>query len=86
MVGSLPASAGDAGSGPGLGGFRVPQSDWAHEPQLLSLCIWSLCPATGEAAAVRGPHTAMRGGPRLPQLEKVLAQKQRPNAAKNKNK
>ena len=28
---------------------------------------------------VRGPRTAMRSGPRLPQLEKALAQKQRPN-------
>ena len=34
----------------------------------------------------RGPHTAMKSGPRLPQLEKALAQKQRPNTAKSKNK
>ena len=33
---------------------------------------------------VRGPRTAMRGGPRLPQLEGALAQKPRANAAKNK--
>ena len=32
---------------------------------------------------VGGPRTAMKGGPRLPQLEKALAQKRRPNAAKN---
>ena len=60
------------------------QSNWAREPQLLSLHIWSLWPATGEAAIVRGPRTAMRSGPRLPQLEKALVQKRRPNTAKNK--
>ena len=69
MVGSLPASAGDASSRPGLGGSHVPRSNWAREPQLLSLRVWSLCSATGEAAMVRGPHTAVKGGPRLPQLE-----------------
>ena len=66
MVGSLPASEGDAGSGPGLGGSHMPRSDWAREPQLLSLRVWSLCSAAGEAAIVGGPHTAMRSGPRLP--------------------
>ena len=35
---------------------------------------------------VRGPRTAMKSGPRLPQLEKALAQKRRPNTAINKNK
>ena len=56
----------------------------AREPQPLSLRIWSLCSATREAAIVRGPRTAMRSGPRLPQLEKALAQKRRPETAKNK--
>ena len=84
MVESLPAGAGDAGSGPGLGGSRMPRSGWAREPQLLSLRVWSLCSATGEAAVVGGPRTAMRSGPRLPQLEKALAQKRGPNTAKNK--
>ena len=84
VVGSLPANAGDTGSSPGLGGSHVPQSSWAREPQLLSLRVWSLCPATGGAAMVRGPRTAMKSGPRLPQLEKALAQKRRPNTAKNK--
>ena len=32
----------------------------------------------------RGPCTAMKSGPRLPQLEKALTQKLRPNTAKNK--
>ena len=84
MVESLPADSGDTGSSPGLGGSRVPRSGWAREPQLLSLRVWSLCSATGEAAIVRGPRTAMKRGPHLPQLEKVLAQKRRPNTAKNK--
>ena len=84
VVGSLPADAGDTGSSPGLGGSRVPRSDWAREPQILSLRVWSLCSATGEAVVVRGPRTVMKSGPRLPQLEKALAQKRRPNTAKNK--
>ena len=86
MVESLPANAGDAGSSPGLGGSHMPRSDWAREPQLLSLRIWSLCSATREAAIVRGPRTAMKSGPHLPQLEKALAQKRGPNTVKNKNK
>ena len=86
VVESLPASAGDTGSSPGLGGSRMPRSSWAREPQLLSLRVWSLCSAIGEAATVRGPRTVMMGGPRSPQLEKALAQKRRPNTAKNKYK
>ena len=62
----------------------MPRSDWAREPQLLSLRVWSLCSATGEAAMVRGPRAAMKSGPRLPQPEKALAQKLRPNTAINK--
>ena len=55
------------------------------EPQLLSLRVWSLCSATREAAIVRGPRTAMKSGPRSPQLEKALAQKRRPNIAINQS-
>ena len=84
VVEGLPANAGDAGSSPGLGGCHMPRSNWAREPQLLSLSVWNLCSATGEAAMVRGPRTAMKSGPHLPQLEKALAQKRRPNTAKNK--
>ena len=84
VVENLPANAGDTGSNPGLGRSHMPRSNWAREPQLLSLCIWSLFSATREAAIVRGPRTAMKSGPRLPQLEKALAQKRRPNTAKNK--
>ena len=73
MVESLPADAGDTGSSPGLGRFRMPRSNWAHGPQLLSLRVWSLCSAAREAAIVRGPAhhdeewpplAATRGSPR----------------------
>ena len=84
MVENLPANAGDTGSSPGLGRSHMPWSSWAREPQLLSLRVWSLCSATREAAIVRGLRTAMKSGPRLPQLEKALAQKRRPNTAINK--
>ena len=81
VVENLPANAGDTGSSPGLGRSHMPRSNWACEPQLLSLRFWSLCPATGGAAIVRGPliamksgpRTTMKSGPRLPQLEKALA-------------
>ena len=46
MVESLPANAGSAGSSPGLGGSHMPRSNWAREPQLPSLRVWSLCSAT----------------------------------------
>ena len=75
VVENLPANAGNTGSSPGLGKSHMPRSNWAREPQLLSLHIWSLCSATREATIVRGPRTAMKSGPRLPQLEEALAQK-----------
>ena len=84
VVENPPANAGDTGSSPGLGRSHMPRSGWAREPQLLSLRVWSLCSATREAVTVRGPRTAMKSGPRLPQLEKPLAQKRRPNTAINK--
>ena len=84
VVENLPANAGDTGSSPGLGRSHVPRSSWAREPQLLSLHVWSLCSATREAAILRGLCTAMKSGPRSPQLEKALAQKRRPNTAINK--
>ena len=85
VVESLPANAGNTGSSPGLGRSRMPRSGWAREPQLLSLRVWSLCSATRGATMVRGPRTAMRSGPHLPQLEKALAQKRRPNIAINQS-
>ena len=84
VVENLPANAGDMGSSPGLGRSHMPRSNWALEPQLLSLRVWSLCSATREATIMRGPRTAMKSGPHFPQLEKTLAQKRRPNTAKNK--
>ena len=84
VVENLPANAGDTGSCPGLGRSHMPRSSYAREPQLLSLRVWSLCSATREAATVRGPRAAMKSGPHLPQLEKALAQKRRPNTAINK--
>ena len=75
VVESLPANAGDTGSSPSLGRSHMPRSNWAREPQLLSLRVWSLCSATREAATVRDPRTAVRSGPHSPQLEKALAQK-----------
>ena len=47
-------------------------------------CASGACAPQREAAIVRGPRTAMKSGPRLPQLEKALAQKRRPNIAINK--
>ena len=86
MVENLPAGAGDTGSSPGLGGSHMLRSNWAREPQLLSLRVWSMCSATREAAMVKGPRTTIKSGPRSPQLEKTLSQKQRPNTAiKKKN-
>ena len=90
VVGSLPANAGGAGSGPGLGGSRVPRSGWARGPRLLGLRVWSLCPAAGGAAVERGPRaamkssprTAMKSGPRLPQLERALARTEDPTQPK----
>ena len=84
MVESLPANAGDTGSSPGLGRSHMLRSDWAREPQLLSLRDWNPCSTTREAAIVRGPRTVMKSGPHLPQLEKALVQKRRPNTAINK--
>ena len=72
MVESLPANAENAGSSPGLGGSRMPRSDSAREPRLLSLRVWSLCAATrgrdGERPAHRDeewpPLAATRESPR----------------------
>ena len=84
VVENLPANAGDTGSSPGLGRSHMPRSNWAREPQLLSLSVWSLCSATREAATVRGSRTAMKSGPHSPQLEKALTQKRRLNTVINK--
>ena len=90
VVENLPANAGDTGSSPGLGRSHMPRSNWAREPQLLNLRVWSLCPATGGAAIVKGlrtvmksgPHTTMKSGPRSPQLEKALTRNEDPTQPK----
>ena len=72
VVENLPANAGDTGLSPGLGGSHMPPSNWAREPQLLSLRVWSLCSATrghdSERPAHRNeewpPLAATRGSPR----------------------
>ena len=92
MVENPPANAGHTGSSPGLGRSHMPRSNWAREPQLLSLRVWSLCPATGGAAIEKvprtamksGPRTAMKSGPHLPQLEKALARTEDPAQPKIK--
>ena len=86
VVENLPAKAGDTGLSPGLGRSHMPRSNQAREPQLLSLRVWSLCSATREAAIVRGPYTAMKSGPHLPQLEKALARTEDPAQPKIKYK
>ena len=63
VVENLPASAGDMGLSPGPGRSHMPRSNWAREPQLLSLRVWSPCSAAREARTVRGPRTAMKSGP-----------------------
>ena len=57
VVEKPPANAGDTGSSSGLGRSHMLRSNWAREPQLLSLRVWSVCSATREAAIeARAPH------------------------------
>ena len=60
VVRNRPANTGDTGSIPSPGRSHMPWSNWAHGPQLLSLCF-----AAGEATAVRSPCTATREQPPL---------------------
>ena len=78
VVENLPANAGDTGSSPGLGRSHMPLEQlgpWATitEPARLEPVLRNK----------RGPRTAMKSDPRLPQLKKALEQKRRPNTAKN---
>ena len=84
VVENLPANAEDTGSSPGLGRSHMPQSNWAREPQLLSLRVWNLCSATKRGRDSERPAHRDEECPRSPELEKALAQKRRPNTAKNK--
>ena len=56
MVENPPANAGDTGSSPGLGRSHMLRSDWAREPQLLSLRACSLCSATRGRDSERPAH------------------------------
>ena len=56
VVENLPANAGDTGWSPGLGGSHMPRSNWAREPQLLSLRVWSLCSAMRGRDSERPAH------------------------------
>ena len=47
-------------------------------------CVSGACAPQREAVIVRGPRTAIKSDPHLPQQEKALAQKWRPNTPKNK--
>ena len=64
----------------------MPRSNYAREPQLLSLRVWSLCSTTREAAIMRGLCTAMKSGPHLPQLQKALARKTKTQHSHKKKK
>ena len=67
MVKSLPASAGDTGSSPGLGGSHVPRSGWARAPQLLGLHSRACEPQIPSLSATT--TQARAPGARAPQQE-----------------
>ena len=92
VVESLPANAGDTSSSPGLGGSHMPRSSWNREPQLLSLRVWSLCPANGRGRdserpahrdEERSPHRDEEWPPLAATRESPCTNR-RPNTAKNK--
>ena len=64
--------------------WEDPTCRWATRPVRHNnwACASGACAPWQEAATVRGPHTAMKSGPRSPQLEKALAQKRSANTAK----
>ena len=84
MVENLPAGAGDTGSSPGLGRSHMPRSGWAREPQLLSLRVWSLCPAAGGGRHSERPEHRDEEWPPLAVAGESPRTNRRPNTAKNK--
>ena len=82
-VENLPANAGDTGSSPGLGRSHMPRSNWAREPQLLSLHVWSL-PRNGRDRDSERPAHRDEEWPPLAATRESPRTKQRPNTAKNK--
>ena len=91
-----PANAGYMGSIPGPGRFHMPQSNWAHAPQLLSLRAAttearalrskSLCSVSREATATRRPSTATREEPLLTTTRESLCSDEDPAQQKKKEK
>ena len=64
-------------------------SPWATPTEPARCNYWSSracspCSVTRKATAVRGPRTAMKGGPQSPKLERALAQQWRPNSVQKK--
>ena len=59
---------------------------WSPHSTTTEACAPRACAlhATREATAIRSLCTATKSSPHLPQLEKVIAQQQRPDRAKNK--
>ena len=84
MVENLPANAGDTGSSPGLGRSHVRRSNWAREPQLLSLRICSLCSATRGRDSERPAHRDEEWPPLAATRESPRTETKSPNTAKNK--
>ena len=68
VVKNPPANAGDTGSSPGPGRFHMPRSNWAREPQLLSLRSRAHAPQLLSPRATTTEAHAPRA--RAPQQEK----------------
>ena len=84
MVENLPANAGDTGSSPGLGGSHMPRSNWAREPQLLSLRVWSLMLHNKRGRDSERPAHRDEEWPPLATTRESPRTNQRPSTAKNK--
>ena len=60
VVKNPPANAGDTGSSPGLGSSHMPRSNWAREPQLLSLRVTTREEETHMPQLERSPSFATK--------------------------
>ena len=79
MVKNLHVDAEDTGSIPDLGGFHMPQNDYAYAPQLLNLCS-----ATWELQLLDGVHALQQE--KSPQREACALQVESDPALCNKRK
>lgn len=71
VVEGPPASAGDTGSIPGLGGFHMPQGYWACAPQLLKpTCARPVPPNERGHHSEKPAHR--NADPAQPQMNKIL--------------